>query len=133
MIFDWLVLVDEGKFPLPEGVLESERSGSSVGLNYDPLPDWEKITQSVLLIHGEYDKLSPANESISRISATFANNRNHNLAYKIFPKSSHTVTTNKTGLEFDWDKNFVPDYFRFSNEWILSQLNQKRRFRKAIC
>lgn len=125
MVFDWLVLVDEGKFPLPKGVLENEISSGSIGMNYDPLPDWERITQPVLLIHGEFDKLSPANESISRISFAFAKNNNKNLTYKVFPKASHTITTNKTMLEFDWDNHFAPDYFKFTTDWVLSQTNQK--------
>ncbi len=123
MVFDWLVLVDEGNFPLPAGVLESERSGISIGMNYDPLLDWKKITQPVLLIHGELDKLSPANESVSRISAALADN--NNFTYRIFPKASHTITTNKTGLEFDWDEHFASDYFKFTTDWILSQTSQK--------
>ncbi len=125
MIFDLMVLVDEGNFPLPADVLQSERSGSSIGMNYNPLPDWEKISQPVLLIHGEFDKLSPSNESISRISNALAKNGNDSFTYKIFPKASHTITTNKTGLDFDWDEHFAPDYFKFTTDWILSEVKPK--------
>jgi hypothetical protein len=125
MVFNWLVLVDEGKFPCPEGVLESERSAGSIGLNYNPLPDWEKIAQPVLLIHGEYDKLSPANESISRISAALTKAGNLDFRVLIFPHSSHTMTTNKIGLEFDWEEHFAPNYFKSTTDWILCHTGQK--------
>ena len=52
-------LLDEDNFPMPENSLESERSAASIGLNYNPLTDWENVTQPVLLIHGEKDNLSP--------------------------------------------------------------------------
>lgn len=125
MIFDWLVLVDEGKFPVPTGVLESELSGVSIGMNYDSLSDWQRIKQPVLLIHGEEDKLSPANETISRISRSLTEEGNVNVTFKVFPQSSHTITTNKTGLEFDWDRFFAPGYFRFTTDWILANTNKK--------
>ncbi len=123
LVFDWLVLVDEGKFPLPENSMQSERSAASIGLNYDPLPDWEKVKQPVLLIHGEKDKLSPRNEAIATISDALRKGGNENLTVRVFPNASHTITTNKTGLEFDWEDNFVPDYFQFTTDWIKAKTN----------
>lgn len=121
LVFDWLVLLDEGKFPLPEDVLESERSDASIGLNYNPLPDWEKITQSVLLINGEKDKLSPVDEAISKITDALKKGGNNSFTFRVFPNASHTITTNKTGLEFDWEDNFAPDYFQFTTDWIKAK------------
>lgn len=121
LAFDWLVLVDEGKFPLPEGIMNSERSAASIGLNYNPLPDWEKIKQPVLLIHGENDKLSPLAEAITKISEALSKGGNENLTVKVYPNASHTMTTNKTGLEFDWEDNFAPDYFKFTTDWIKAK------------
>ncbi|MEP7039509.1 MAG: alpha/beta fold hydrolase [Acidobacteriota bacterium] len=123
LAFDWLVLVDEGKFPLPKNLMQSELSAASIGLNYDPLPDWEKVKQPVLLIHGEKDKLSPHNEAIATIFNALKKGGNENLTVRVFPNASHTITTNKTGLEFDWEDNFVPDYFQFTTDWIKAKTN----------
>ena len=121
LVFDWLILLNEGKFPLPADSMQWERSGASIGLNYDSLPDWEKIKQPVLLIHGETDKLSPLNESISTISAALKKGGNDDLTFRVFSDASHTITTNKTGLEFDWEDNFVPDYFQFTTDWMKAK------------
>lgn len=123
LAFDWLVLVDEDKFPLPNGVMNSERSAASIGLKYDPLPDWEKIKQPVLLIHGDKDKLSPHQEAIVRISESLKKGGNENVTIRVFQNASHTITTNKTGLEFDWEDNFAPDYFKFTTDWIKAKTN----------
>jgi uncharacterized protein len=123
LVFDWLVLLDEGVFPMPENVMESERSAASIGLNYDPLPDWEKVTQPVLLIHGEKDRLSPHEQAISTITTALQKGGNNNFTFRVFPNASHTITTNKTGLEFDWEDNFAPDYFQFTTDWIKAKTN----------
>lgn len=121
MVFDWLILVDEKKFPLSQGILESELAGASIGLNYNPLPDWEKVSQPVLLVHGTADKLSPHEEAIAGITAALEKGGNRNYTVKVFPNASHTITTNKTGLEFDWDEHFAPNYFQTTTDWVLSQ------------
>lgn len=120
LVFDWLVLVDEGKFPLPADLLRSERAAASTNLDYDPLPDWGKITHPVLLIHGGNDKLSPAHQAITTITDALKESGNQNYSARIFPNASHTITTNKTGLEFDWDTNFAPNYFQTTTDWIVT-------------
>lgn len=123
LTFDWLVLVDKGRFPLPDNLLVSERSGASTNLDYDPLPDWEKVSQPVLLIHGGNDKLSPAHQAVSTITNALKKGGNQNYTVRVFPNASHTITTNKTGLEFDWDTNFAPDYFQTTTDWMVKPAN----------
>ena len=121
LVFDWLVLLNEGAFPMPENAMESKRSAASIGLNYNPLPDWEKVTQPVLLIHGEKDNLSPHEQTISTISGALQKSGNNDFTFRVFPNASHTITTNKTGLEFDWEDNFAPGYFQFTTDWIKAK------------
>jgi dienelactone hydrolase len=123
LAFDWLVLLDEGAFPMPENAMESERSAASIGLNYNPLPDWENVAQPVLLIHGEKDNLSPHEQAISTITGALQKGGNKDFTFRVFPNASHTITTNKTGLEFDWEDNFAPDYFQFTTNWIKAKTN----------
>lgn len=123
LAFDWLVLLDEDKFPMPENMVQSERSAASIGLNYNPLPDWENVTQPVLLIHGEKDRLSPVNQAISTITGALQKGDNNNFKFRVFPNASHTITTNKIGLEFDWEDNFAPDYFQFTTDWVKAITN----------
>lgn len=124
LIFDWLTLVVENKFPMPKGVLEPELSGAYLGLNYDSVPDWEKITQPVLLTNGEADQLSPRTEGFARIGGALKRAGNLDYTFITFPNASHTITTGKTGLEFDWDTDFAPGYFQTTTDWILSRTNQ---------
>ena len=121
LAFDWLVLLDEGAFPMPENALKSERSAASIGLNYNPLPDWENVTQPVLLIHGEKDSLSPPEQAISTITGVLQKGGSDNFTFRVFPNASHTITINKTGLEFDWENNFAPGYFQFTTDWIKAE------------
>lgn len=123
LTFDWLVLIDSGKFPLPDNLLVSERSAASTNLDYNPLPDWEKVSQPVLLIHGSGDKLSPPHQAITTITDALKKGGNQNYTVRVFPNASHTITTNKTGLEFDWDTNFAPDYFQTTTDWIIKPAN----------
>ncbi len=123
LVFDWLVLLDEGAFPMPENAMESERSAASIGLNYNPLPDWETVTQPALLIHGEKDNLSPHEQAISTITGALQKGGNNNFTFRVFPNASHTITTNKTGLEFDWEDNFALGYFQFTTDWIKAKTN----------
>jgi pimeloyl-ACP methyl ester carboxylesterase len=126
LVFDWLVLLDGGKFPMPENAMQSERSAASIGLNYNPLLDWENVTQPVLLIHGEKDKLSPHVQAISTITYALQKGGNNNFTFRVFPNASHTITTNKTGLEFDWEDNFAPDYFQFATDWIKAKTSGEK-------
>lgn len=123
LIFDWLVLVADGKFPVPKGFMESELSGAYFGLNHDPIPDWEKVRQPALLIYGEEDKLTPRAESIARIDATLKKVDNSDYTFIVFPKAAHNITLGKTGIEFDWDKGFAPGYFETMNDWVLARVN----------
>lgn len=122
LIFDWLVLVANGKFPVPKGFMESDLSGAYFGLDHDPVPDWEKVRQPALLIYGEEDKLTPREESIARIDAALKRAGNHDYTFVVFPKAAHNITLGKTGLEFDWDKGFAPGYFETMNDWVLSRV-----------
>jgi pimeloyl-ACP methyl ester carboxylesterase len=121
LIFDWLVLVADGKFPVPQGFMEPELSGAYLGLNHDPVPDWEKVKQPALLIYGEEDKLTPVAESIARIDAALKRAGNRDYTVIVFPKAAHNITLGKTGLEFDWDKGFAPHYFEKMNAWVLER------------
>lgn len=121
LIFDWLVLVADGKFPMPKGVMEPELSGAYLGLNHDPIPDWEKVNQPALIIYGEEDKLTPVAESIARIDAALKKAGHRDYTFVVIPKAAHNITLGKTGLEFDWDKGFVPGYFETMNNWVLSR------------
>jgi pimeloyl-ACP methyl ester carboxylesterase len=121
LLFDWVVLVADGKFPMPNGVMEPELSGAYFGLNHDPIPDWEKVSQPALLIYGEEDKLTPVAESIARIDAVFKRTGHRDYTFIVFPKAAHNITLGKTGLEFDWDKGFAPGYFETMNEWVLAR------------
>lgn len=122
LIFDWLVLVADGKFPMPKGVMESELSGAYLGLNHDPIPDWEKVNQPALLVYGEEDKLTPVVESIARIDAALKKTGHRDYTFVVFPKAAHNITLGKTGLEFDWDKGFAPGYFEAMNGWVLAHV-----------
>ncbi len=121
LIFDWLVLVADGKFPLPKGVMESELSGAYFGLNHDPIPDWEKVSQPALLIYGDDDKLTPRTESITRIDAALKKAGNRDYSFVVFPKAAHNITQGKTGLQFDWNKGFASGYFDTMNNWVLAR------------
>ena len=123
LLFDWVVLVAEGKFPMPKGVLEPELSGAHLGLNHDPIPDWEKVSQPALLIYGDADKLTPVAESIARIDAAFKKTGHRDYTFLVYPKAAHNITLEKTGsgLEFEWDKGFAPGYFEAMNEWVLAR------------
>lgn len=122
LIFDWLVLVADGKFPWPKGLMEPEMSGAYLGLNHDPVQDWEKVTQPALLIYGEEDKLTPGAEAIARIDAALKRAGNRDYTFVRYPKAAHNITTGKTGLEFDWDTGFAPGYFQTMNSWVLAHV-----------
>jgi pimeloyl-ACP methyl ester carboxylesterase len=122
LIFDWLVLVANGKFPVPKGFMESDLSGAYFGLDHDPIPDWEKVHQPALLIYGEEDRLTPREESIARIDAALKKADNRDYTFIVFPEAAHNITLGKTGLEFDWDKGFAPGYFETMNDWVLSRV-----------
>ena len=124
LAFDWLTLVAENKFPFPNNVMEGEVAPGRLGLNYDPIPDWEQVKQPVLLIYGEKDRLGPVNEYIARIKPALTRGGNQDFTFKIFPDASHTITTNKTGLEFDWDSDFAPGYLQLTTDWILSRTDK---------
>lgn len=85
LIFDWIVLVAEGKFPVPEGFMEAELSGAYFGLNHDPIPDWERVSQPALIIYGEEDRLTPVTESVARIDAALKKTGHGDYTIVIFP------------------------------------------------
>ena len=122
LIFDWLVLVADGKFPVPKGFMEGELSGAYLGLDHDPIPDWERVSQPALLIYGEEDKLTPVAESIARIDAALKKAGHHDYTFVVFPQAAHNITLGKTGLEFDWEKGFAPRYFETMNDWVLARV-----------
>jgi hypothetical protein len=105
--------------------MEPELSGAYLGLNHDPIPDWERVRQPALLIYGEEDKLTPVAESIARINVVLKKAGHRDYTFVVVPKSAHNITLGKTGLEFDWDKGFAPGYFEIVNDWVLARVRHQ--------
>jgi uncharacterized protein len=118
LIFDALVAMGEGRLRPPDGFMEGELSGGYFGLDYDPVPDWRRVRQPVLLVYGENDRLTPRRESIARITRALAAGGNGEVQVAVFPGASHTITTRRTGLEFDWDSAFAPGYLDLVTRWM---------------
>jgi uncharacterized protein len=119
LIFDWLVLVADGEFPLPHGFMEAQLSGAYFGLTYDPIPDWERVRQPTLIVYGEHDQLTPVRESIARLCRAFARAGNGAASIVVVPGALHNITLGTNGLTFPWDTGFAPGYFDSMNAWIL--------------
>ena len=121
LIFDWLVLVADGSFPVPKGFMESQLSGAYFGLAYDPIPDWQRLRQPILLIYGEQDRLTPVRPSIERLCKAFAplgQTAHSDATIVVVPGAVHNITLGTNGLEFAWDSGFAPGYFELMNNWV---------------
>jgi len=120
LAFDFMVAVDRGQIPLPDVVLVNERAGASVGLDYDPLSAWSRVSAPVLLLYGTRDGLEPAALSIETIAGALRDGGHAAPQVRLFRGASHTITTRQTDLVFDWGEAFDPRYYPMMLDWIAA-------------
>jgi hypothetical protein len=96
------------------------------GFNYDPVPDFQKITIPVLCIWGELDKIVPAHGSRSIIDKALTKAGNLDYTLKIFPQANHVMRLAETGGYAEWEKlrEYVPGYLDYQLNWLLNRVEK---------
>jgi len=84
--------------------------------DFDPMPLWETLPVSGLLVFGEQDEYDnvPVQESVRRLEAAIQRNRHADLSIKVFKRSGH-------GLWEPESKRIRQDFLRLLTEWIIAK------------
>ncbi len=89
------------------------------GIDYDPVPVLERVTQPVLAIFGERDPLVPVQRSVTIFEQALATAGNSNTTIRIFPDADHGIEITGTG-------QFAPGYLETMVDWIWQQVRTEK-------
>ncbi|MEV6280252.1 alpha/beta hydrolase [Nocardia sp. NPDC051832] len=84
--------------------------------DYDPTPVLERITQPVLAIWGELDRLTPPGDSLRGFQATFDRVGKSNYTLVTLPHAEHAAHQTTDG--FDRLPALAPGYAELMGDWV---------------
>ena len=89
------------------------------GIDYDPVPVLERVTQPLLAIFGERDPLVPVQRSVTIFERALAKAGNSDVTIRVFPDADH-------GIEIGDSGDFAPDYLETMVDWIWQRVRTKK-------
>lgn len=93
--------------------------------NFNPLPLWEQVKVSVLLIYGERDRNTPVAPSLAGIGEALRNAGNTDYTPIIIPGAAHNLTIRwHTGEPFFWWYG-APGYSDLLTAWVRLRFSGK--------
>ncbi|MFD3746779.1 alpha/beta hydrolase family protein [Nocardia sp. NPDC058633] len=84
--------------------------------DYDPIPVLRRITQPVLAIWGDQDRLTPPGDSLRDFRAAFDSVEKKNYALRTLPNAQHAGQPTTDG--FDKLPGLVPGYGELMGDWV---------------
>ncbi|MFC4373010.1 alpha/beta hydrolase family protein [Nocardia halotolerans] len=98
------------------GIRQLVAAGQFAQADYDPIPVLERITQPVLAIWGDQDRLTPPGDSLRDFQATFDRVGKTDYTLRILPNAQHGGQPTTDG--FDKLPGLVPEYGELMGEWV---------------
>ncbi|MEV0250130.1 alpha/beta hydrolase [Nocardia sp. NPDC050712] len=91
-------------------------AGQFAQADYDPIPVLQRITQPVLAIWGDQDRLTPPGDSLRGFQAAFDSAGKTNYTLRTLPNAQHGGQSTTDG--FDKLPGLAPGYGELMGEWV---------------
>jgi dienelactone hydrolase len=98
------------------GIRQLVAAGQFAQADYDPIPVLERITQPVLAIWGDQDRLTPPGDSLRGFQTTFEHVGKANYTLRTLANAQHAGQPTTDG--FDKLPGLAPGYAELMGEWV---------------
>ncbi|WP_309234688.1 prolyl oligopeptidase family serine peptidase [Nocardia sp. XZ_19_385] len=98
------------------GIRQLVAAGQFAQADYDPIPVLQRITQPVLAIWGDQDRLTPPGDSLRGFQAAFDSVGKANYTLRTLPNAQHGGQSTTNG--FDKLPELAPGYGELMGEWV---------------
>lgn len=87
-------------------------------MNFQTIPNVEKLTCPVLIIYGDKDRVVPVQGNKEKLENALK--KNPDVTFMVFPDGDHALLLTKTGStqEYFYSNQFVPGFFNLMLDWI---------------
>ncbi|MGS2808158.1 alpha/beta hydrolase family protein [Nocardia sp. MW-W600-9] len=98
------------------GIRQLAGAGQFAQAEYDPVPVLERLTQPVLAIWGDKDRLTPPGDSLRDFRVAFDRVGKTNYTLRTLPNAQHAAFTTTDG--FDKGADLAPSYAELMGDWV---------------
>ncbi|MFD6398376.1 alpha/beta hydrolase [Nocardia sp. NPDC060249] len=98
------------------GIRQLVAAGQFAQADYDPIPVLERITQPVLAIWGDQDRLTPPGDSLRGFRTAFEHVGKTNYTLRTLPNAQHAGQPTTDG--FDKLPGLAPGYGELMGDWV---------------
>lgn len=100
-------------------------------MNFQTIPNLQKLTCPVLVIYGEKDRIVPVQGNKDKLEKALE--KNHDVTFMVFPDGDHALLLTKTGStqDFFYSNQFVPGFFDLMLKWIHDKTDQSKNESKS--
>ncbi|MGW0328815.1 alpha/beta hydrolase family protein [Nocardia sp. NPDC003183] len=98
------------------GIRQLVAAGQFAQADYDPIPVLERITQPVLAIWGDLDRLTPPGDSLRGFQTAFEHAGKTNYTLRTLPNAQHAGQPTTDG--FDKLPGLAPGYGELMGDWV---------------
>ncbi|MFD6449624.1 alpha/beta hydrolase family protein [Nocardia sp. NPDC060220] len=98
------------------GIRQLVAAGQFAQADYDPIPVLERITQPVLAIWGDLDRLTPPGDSLRGFQTAFEHAGKTNYTLRTLPNAQHAGQPTTDG--FDKLSGLAPGYGELMGDWV---------------